>query len=179
MRPVTDAPRTPDPATPGSATAPPDGGERRLARPPSERYGSAAADASSVASSSDAADGASPVRGIAFGAVAAIVGAVAIVVLGGAMAVSAGLLVAAASVGYAVGLATVQGAGDTLSRPGRPAIAAALAGIGIAVGQVGLWLYARTEGGVLPLIDYLGLTFGALVPLELLLAAGVAWWRAR
>ncbi len=58
-------------------------------------------------------------------------------------------------------------------------LGATLAGIGVTIGQVGLWLYARTEGGVLPLIDYLGLTFGALVPLQLLLAAGVAWWRAR
>ena len=41
-----------------------------------------------------------------------------------------------------------------------------------------LW-FARTEGGVLPLIDYLGQTFGPLVPLQLLLAVGVAWWRAR
>ena len=70
-------------------------------------------------------------------------------------------------------------AGGTLSSPGRPAIAAVLAGLGVALGQVGLWLYARTEGGVLPLIDYLGQTFGALVPLELLVAVAVAWWRAR
>jgi len=95
------------------------------------------------------------------------------------MAVSAGLLVAAAAIGYAVGVATVVGAGDTLSRPARPWIAAALAGLGALLGQVGLWLFARTEGGVLPLIDYLGQTFGLLVPLELLLAAGIAWWRAR
>jgi hypothetical protein len=32
---------------------------------------------------------------------------------------------------------------------------------------------------VLPPIDYLGQTFGLIVPLELLLAAGIAWWRAR
>jgi hypothetical protein len=180
MRPVTDAPRTPDSdAASDHEAAPPEGGERRLPRPPSERYGSWAGVGSPAAASSAESDPGSPVRGIAFGAVAALVGAAAIVVLGGVFAVSAGLLVAAATIGYAAGFATLAGAGGTLSSPGRPATAAALAGLGVALGQVGLWLYARTEGGVLPLIDYLGQTFGALVPLELLLAVLVAWWRAR
>lgn len=174
MHPVTDEPRTPD------RDAPPlDGGERRLARPPSERYGPAAGGTEPAALPPDTADRASPARGITFGAVAAIVGAALIVVLGGAMAISAGLLVAAAAIGYAVGLATVAGAAGTLTGAGRPGSAAALAGLGIVLGQVGLWLFARTEGGVLPLIDYLGQTFGPLVPLELLLAVGVAWWQAR
>jgi hypothetical protein len=174
MHPVTDDPRNPD-----RDAAPPDGGERRLARPPSERYASVPGAAEPPAPPPDAADRASPARGIAFGAVAAIGGAALIVVLGGAMAVSAGLLVAAAAIGYAVGLATVAGAAGTLSGSGRPGIAAALAGLGTVLGQVGLWLFARTEGGVLPLIDYLGQTFGPIVPLELLLSVGVAWWRAR
>ena len=47
------------------------------------------------------------------------------------------------------------------------------------LGQVGLWLFARAEGGVLAPIDYLGQTFGPLVPVEVVLAAVVAWWRAR
>jgi hypothetical protein len=174
MHPVTHEPRTPD-----RDAAPPDGGERRLARPPSERYGAGSGGAEPAALPPDAADRASPARGIAFGAVAAIVGAALIVVLGGAMAISAGLLVASAAIGYAVGLAMVAGAEGTLTSPRRRGTAAALAGVAIVLGQVGLWLFARTEGGVLPLIDYLGQTFGPLVPLELLLAVGVAWWRAR
>jgi hypothetical protein len=192
MRSVTDPPRTPDrdpapdldaePAgavAPDRATEPPDGGERRLARPPSERYGSGPPGAVPPSPSPAASDPASPARGIAFGAVAAIIGAAVIVALVAALTISAGLLVVAAAIGYAVGLATVAGAGATLSSPGRPAAAAVLAGLGILLGQVGLWLFARTEGGVLPLIDYLSLTFGVLVPLELLLAVAVAWWRAR
>ena len=183
MRFVTDDFRVPDrDAAPRGALppdpAPPDGGERRLARPPSERYGTAGGPGA-AAPPAVSPDGASPTRGVAFGAVAAILGAALIVVLGGAMAISAGLLVAAAAGGYAVGLATAAGAGATMSRTRRTAIAAALAVLGVAGGQVGLWLFARTEGGVLPLIDYLGQTFGPLVPLELLLAGGVAWWRAR
>ncbi len=174
MRPVTDAPRPPD-----RDAAPPEGGERRLARPPSERYGSSAPASAPTPATPDAVDRGSPARGIAFGAVATIAGSAVIVALVAALTISAGLLVVAVAIGYAVGLATVAGAGATLSSSRRRAIAAVLAGLGVLLGQVGLWLFARTEGGVLPLIDYLGLTFGALVPLELLLAVGVAWWRAR
>jgi len=102
-----------------------------------------------------------------------------VVLFGGVLAVSAGLLVVASAVGYAVGLATVIGAADTLSPRMRPWIAGAIAGLGVLLGQVGLWLYARAEGGVLSPVDYLGQTFGVLVPLEVVLAAVVAWWRAR
>lgn len=181
MRDVTDDPRRtpPPPPPPDRPAAPLDGGERRLARPPSARYGSTVDGPVPPIVPAQEPDRASPGRGVAVGAVAAIIGAAAIVILGGALAISAGLLVAAAAIGYAVGLATVAGAAGTLSSPGRPVAAAALAGIGVLVGQVGLWLYALNEGGVLPLVDYLGQTFGALVPLELLLAVGVAWWRAR
>ena len=121
----------------------------------------------------------SPARGIAFGAVAAIVGAVTIVVLGGPFALSAGLLVVAAGMGYVVGVATVAGAAETLTPATRRWIAATLAGLGALLGQVGLWLFARSVGGVLSPLDYLDRTFGPLVPLEALLAVAVAWWRAR
>lgn len=100
-------------------------------------------------------------------------------VFGGALAVSAGLLVVASAVGYAVGLAVVIGAADTLSPRERPWVAAGLAGLGLLLGQLGLWLFARAEGGVLTPIDYLGQTFGVLVPLEIALGAVVAGWRAR
>lgn len=164
-------------------------GERRLARGPSERYGTAPEarrprapdpDAGvSAAPRETAATGATPARGIAFGAIAALVGAALVVVFGGALAVSAGLLVVASAVGYSVGLATVIGAGDTLPPPRRSWIAGGLAGLGVLLGQIGLWLFARAEGGVLGPVDYLGQTFGVLVPVEVLLAAAVAWWRAR
>lgn len=192
---MTEPPRSPDP----DPQPPPQvAGERRLARPPSARYGTApgpdsppasgpgadsatgAAPAASGAAPAASAPAASaPARGIAFGAIAALFGAALIVVFGGALAVSAGLLVVASAVGYAVGLAVVIGAADTLSLRGRPWIAAVLAGLGVLLGQVGLWLYARAEGGVLTPIDYLGQTFGVLVPLEVVLAAVVAGWRAR
>ena len=182
MRFVTDPPRTPEPDTPPQVA-----GERRLPRAPSERYGRAGRrrHRAEPPSGPPAArrltrrPGHAPARGVAFGAIAALVGAALIVVFGGALAVSAGLLVVASGVGYAVGLATVIGAGDTLSARARPWIAAALAALGVVLGQIGLWLFARAEGGVLTPIDYLGQTFGPLVPVEVLLAAAVAWWRAR
>lgn len=163
-------------------------GERRLARPPSERYGAAPIPGSrpTARPRADAAPGpapaisrAAPVRGIAFGAIAALLGGALVVVFGGALAVSAGLLVVASAVGYAVGLAVVIGAADTLSPRERPWVAAGLAGLGLLLGQLGLWLFARAEGGVLTPIDYLGQTFGVLVPLEIALGAVVAGWRAR
>ncbi len=170
---VTDTPRTPDPDR-----APDAPGERRLARPPSDRYATTPA-APPHPGPADAADGASPARGIAFAVVVAILGGAVIVLLGGALAVSAGLLVVAVTLGYAVALAVATGARDTLAPPARPWIAVVLAGLGVVLGQVGLWLFARSEGGVLAPLDYLGQTFGALVPLELVLGAVTAWWRAR
>lgn len=173
MHRVTDTPRTPDPKPASEAP-----GERRLARPPSDRYATRPA-AAPPPGPAEGADGASPARGIAFGVAVTILGAVVIVVLGGALAISAGLLVVAVTLGYVVALAVVVGARDTLAPPARPWIAAVLAGLGVVLGQVGLWLFARSEGGVLAPLDYLGQTFGALVPLELVLAGIAAWWRGR
>ena len=164
-------------------------GERRLARAPSERYGATPPPETAAGSAPpgdrpraagpDVTSGGAPVRGIAFGTIAALAGAALIVVFGGALAASTGLLVVASAAGYAVGLATVLGAGDTLPARARPWIAAALAAAGVLLGQVGLWLFARAAGGVLAPIDYLAQTFGPLVPVEVLLAAAIAWWRAR
>jgi uncharacterized protein (DUF2062 family) len=49
----------------------------------------------------------------------------------------------------------------------------------VAIAQIGIWLFARAEGGALGLVDYLGQTFGPLVPLQFAIAALVAWWSAR
>ncbi len=150
-------------------------GERRLAHPPSDRYRAAEA-----AAALDAPDpGASVPRGVAVATVVGIVGAVVIVVLGGVFAVSAGLIVAAAAIGWAVAMAVRVGAREQLTRSARVRLAVGLALAAIALGQLGLWLYARTEGGVLPPLDYLGQVFGFLVPVEFTAAAILAWARAR
>jgi hypothetical protein len=152
---------------------PPVPGERRLERPPSERFREPPPPIEATASAGSAG------RGVAFGLVAAVAGSVATVILGGALAVSAGLLVVAAACGWAIGLAVRVGAAGALAAGSRAAVAVALAGLAVALGQLGLWLYARTEGGVLGPVDYLGQTFGLLVPAQVLLALAAAWRAAR
>jgi hypothetical protein len=130
-----------------------------LDRPPGERYAEAA----------EAPTNASPVRGLAWAALVAVGGAAVIVALGGPLAVSIGLVVVALVIGRLVGLALRT----------REVSAVTITLLGILLGQVGLWLYARSEGGVLGLLDYLGQTFGWLVAAQLLVGAAVAWWTAR
>jgi hypothetical protein len=159
-----------------AAAVPPHPGERRLAHPPSDRYRAAEIRATTPPAPDPAA---SIPRGLAVAAVAAILGAGAIVLLGGILTLSTGLLVVAGATGLGVGLGLRFGAGDALSRRRRVAWAVALSVAAIALGQLGLWQYARTEGGVLPPLEYLGEVFGPLVPLEFATAAVVAWLAAR
>jgi hypothetical protein len=49
----------------------------------------------------------------------------------------------------------------------------------VALAQLGIWLYARWEGGALGIVDYLAQAFGPLVPLQFAVAGVVAWWTAR
>jgi hypothetical protein len=165
-----------DPMTPGQAdTRAP--GERRLARPPSDRYRESA-----PATEQEAVDRGrrgSIGLGLLYADLVALVGVAAVVVLGGVLALAAGLVVVAALIGRGVGLALILGAGDTLRPPRRTVIATGLAIASVLVGQVGLWWYAGLEGGVLSLVDYLGQTFGILVPVQVAVAGLVAWWTAR
>ncbi len=159
--------------TPQPSESPRIPGERRLAHPPSDRYREAAP-------SPPVEDpAASPARGIVFGTVVGVVGAAAITFLGGVLAISSGLIVAAGAIGWAVGVALHFGAGGRLAVGRRMRLAIGLALLAVALGQLGLWAYARTEGGVLGPLDYLAETFGVLVPLELLAAWIVAWATAR
>jgi hypothetical protein len=150
----------------------PEPGERRLDRPPSDRYVAPEADEPAHASGSIG-------RALAYGAIAALIGALLTVILGGVVALSAGLLVVWATAGNVIGMVTRLGGGATVSGSSRALVAIGLALVGVALGQWGLWWYAGTEGGVLPLVDYLATTFGILVPLQALLAVGFAWWGAR
>jgi hypothetical protein len=86
------------------------------------------------------------------------------------------LLVVAALIGRYVAVALRAGGAPD---HGAEAVAVGLAILGVALGQLGIWLYARSEGGVLGLLDYLAQTFGWLVPLQLAVAAAVGWWSAR
>jgi hypothetical protein len=152
-------------------------GERRparlLDRPPSERYRIAEPEPEPPVR------GGSAGRGVALGVVVAILGAAAVTVAGGLLTITAGLLVIAAAAGWGVGLAVRLGAGDAMHRPARVRSAVLVAVLGLALGQAGLWLLARQEGGVMGPTDYLGEVFGVLVPLEALFAIVGAWWAAR
>ncbi|HET9085037.1 MAG TPA: hypothetical protein VFN41_11610 [Candidatus Limnocylindrales bacterium] len=156
-----------------------DPGERRPTRPldhaPSDRY------RVTEAAEEDAAPSPPVARGIVFALLVAIAGGIAIAVAGGRLTITAGLLVIAAVLGWVVAVALAIGLGTNRSMggPARGVTAAAIAVLGVALGQLGLWLIAREEGGVLAPADYLADVFGFLVPAEFALAAAVAWWRAR
>ena len=145
-----------------------------LRRAPGDRYAHGPAEAEAQPADPTLA----PARGVAWAALVAIAGGLAIVVLAGPMAVSLGLLAIAALIGRLVALSLRAGAGGTMSLRARQGTAVLLAVLGVLLGQAGTWLYARSEGGVLAPLDYLGQAFGLLVPAQLALAAAVAWWSA-
>jgi hypothetical protein len=144
--------------------------ERQLERPPSERYQEA-----EPVPADDA--GRSPRWGTAAAVLTALVGAVAISIAGGKLTLTAGLLVIAGVLAWLVAGLVSMGADPTSGRTGRRSVATVLALGGVALGQVGLWLIGRQEGGTLGLVDYLAEVFGFLVPLQLALAGTIAWWR--
>ena len=176
-----------DPTTTGAGAVPPapsappapaasTPGERRLAHPPSDRY-RASEPIPEAAAPRD--PGASIARGVVLAIVAGIVGAVVLVILGGILAVTAGLVVIAGATGWLVGAALRFGAGDLLAPRRRIVIAVGIAVAAVVLAQVGLWQYGLTEGGVLSLVDYLSEVYGQLVPLEVVIAAALAWLAAR
>lgn len=120
----------------------------------------------------------SPGRGVAFGALAAMAGAAILTLLGG-LAFSAGLVAIAGLLGWAIAMSVRVGAASSMPRSSRALASAVLAVLSVLGGQLGIWLFARSEGGVLGPLDYLAETFGFLVPLQLAAAAVVAWLSAR
>jgi hypothetical protein len=167
----------PVPVDPGSPPSSP--GERRLAYPPSDRYRAAEA-ALAAADAAEAVDpSASIARGVAVATAVAVVGAVAIVYLGGVLTLTEVLLIVAGFTGLGVGLALRWGAGEQLAARRRPVVALALALGAVALGQLGLWQYGRSEGGVLGPLDYLAQVYGPLVLVEFAAAGVIAWLAAR
>jgi hypothetical protein len=120
-----------------------------------------------------------PARGVTFAVIAEIGTAIAITVVGGVLAVTALLLVLGATGGWATAWALRTGAGASLPDGRRVTLAVVFAVGGVVLGAVGLWLYARTEGGVLPFPDYLDQVFGPLVQISAVFAAITAWLASR
>lgn len=177
-----------DEPTPAPA---PDPGERppaarRLATPPSARYGrgdSDAADAGSGpgtgtgnAAGSGAGSGSATVgRAFVRAAVAALLGAVAIFVLEGLLSITTGLVAAMAVTGWIIGRA-IHGAGDALTASSGLVLALFLVVDAVVLGNLLTWLNAVVvEGGVLGPIDYLSETFGLLIVVEIAVGAVAAW----
>ncbi len=170
--------RRPEPGDRRPATLPgksmDEGTERRvLDQAPSERYRRAAP------APSTAETGGSITRAVGFGAGPAVFGALVFVVFAGPFSFSAGLLVIALIVGRTVGQFVRAGAGTSVERGTRISAAVYLTLASLVGGNVGTWLFALSEGGVLGLPAYLGETFGLLVPTELVIGAATAWFSAR
>ena len=146
------------------------GEQRRLERPPGERYAPSPTPA-----------GGSPPRGpgsaIAVSQGIAIAGAAATVFLGNVLEVDLGLVALAALVGWLIGSTLRPAAGRSGRR--KRLVAAGTAAESVLLGQAGLWLLARAQGGVLDPLAYLGQLFGIAVPLQLVAGVAAAWWAAR
>jgi len=167
------------PPAPDAAPATSSPGERRLARPPSDRYRETEAAMAAAEAQAAVDPDASVGRGVALAAAVTIAGAAAIVLLGGVLALTEILLVVAGFTGGGVGIGLRWGAGEHLAGRRRVVIALTLALVAVALGQLGLWQYGRIEGGVLGPLDYLGQVYGPLVLLEFAAAGVVAWLAAR
>lgn len=138
---------------------------RTLDRPPGERY--LVAEERRVARAG--VGGGSPTAATGRGVAAALGGAAVMTLLGGPLSVTFGLLVVAAFFGWLIA---------TLVRP-AVWLAVGLAVAAVALGLVGIWLFAGLEGGALGLVDYLGQVQGPLVLVHLAAAGLVAYGTIR
>jgi hypothetical protein len=146
---------------------------RRLERAPGERY------AAPEAAGDEPTAARTPIRGILLASAVGTIGAATSIALFAVASISAGLLVLAALTGLFVAEAVRAGAGATIRPRLRRTLAVGTTLESVALVQLGIWLYARAEGGALGLVDYLAQTFGPLVVLQFALGAVVAWWNGR
>jgi hypothetical protein len=151
-------------------------GAARLDAPPSQRYVLAAR---SGAGAEAEAGGPSLARGAVIGSIVAGFVAALLVVLGTVFDYTAGLIIVAGFLGRLTAVGVTSGAADAGTSAKRLALSVGISLIAIAAAQVGLWLGAGLQGGVLGLTDYLDEVYGALVPLQFLLAGGIAWLSTR
>jgi hypothetical protein len=150
---------------------------RRLAEAPSARY-AAGGPAGAPGASRSALPGA-----LARAGLIGIAGAAALVLVGGVFASTFGLVFVSGIMGAAIGLVIARAAVPRDAARPTPRrtllwIAFAMAIGAVVLGDVGLWLFARQEGGTLGPLDYLWTTFGPFVPGDAIVAALAAWWGA-
>ena len=167
----TPQPERPRRSIPGESVPP--GARRLLDRPPGDRYARQDGDEPTDEATNHV--GGSQARAVISGLVAGAIGGAVIVVLASPLAMAEPLVIVAAFAGIAIGLATRWGAGSVMPRSRSRRLAAAVAVLAIVVAQVVIWQLALSEGGVLPLADYLLQTFGLVVPLEAVAIVVGAW----
>lgn len=167
----------PPPERPAAGTQP---GPARAGQDGDRPVGGIRAGAPSESDGPDAiAAGASPFRGIGLALLAATMGAAILVLLGGPLSFSYGLIIVAYFIGRFAAVGLKVGAGSTISPANRVTIAILVSLFAVALGQMGLWVFATSEGGRLSMVDYLASVYGALVPLQFIIATLAAWWGAR
>jgi uncharacterized membrane protein YccC len=151
-----DDPTTTDPRARADLPADAEPGDRppsrqtRLDRPPSERYGPAP-----TPKTAGLRTRAARALGVA------LVGAAIIAVLGGPLSMTAGLLAVAVLIGLIVGAMLRE----------LTALAVGVAVGSVVLGLLAVWLFSRSEGGVLDPLNYFAEVQGPLAPIQLVLAA--------
>lgn len=155
---------------------------RRLATPPSARYGPGRS-AGPTGDDRDGELGSALTGPLLRALVVTVIGAAALLFVGAILTSTAGLLFIAGITGGAIGLVLARAAvprSEARPTPRRTvawlAVALSIAAVGIAA--VATWVVALGEGGTLGLLDYLLDTFGPFVPGEALIAAIAAAWGA-
>jgi hypothetical protein len=147
---------------------------RRLTNRPGDRFRRGPSDDATIAA------GGSPVRAIALGVMGAIIGIAIFLVLAIGFAFTAGLVIVAVFTGRFVGLFVRAGAAGSLASPARALLSIVIFLVALSLVLLITWFAARSEGGVLPLGDYLEQAYGTpIVALEYMLGTLMAWWSAR
>jgi hypothetical protein len=163
---MSDPSGPPDPSRPSA---------RRLDRAPGERYRGGQPPPHAEAAPGVTDEGGDRTRAIVAGVVVAILGALLFALLS-QVDLGFGLIAIAMFVGWAVALAIVWN-GAPVAR--RPVVAAVLGGGAIVAGLLLAWGWGRMEGGALGPLEYVNERFGVVGYLDVLAAAGVAWYRSR
>lgn len=155
-----------------------------LERPPSARYVRGPGPAGTTDDGTDGNSARSALTGPLLRAlVLAAAGSAWLLLIGAVLASTVGLLFISGAIGAGVGLVLARAAAPTgearpVARRTVTWLALLLTLAAIAVGFVATWLFARSEGGVLGLLDYLWTTFGPFVPGEFLIGSVAAAWGA-
>jgi hypothetical protein len=101
------------------------------------------------------------------------------VALAGPFAFSAGLVIIAIFAGRIIGQSAKAGGGRVITSDQSVVVALVVTLAWFVVAQFAVWIYARNEGGVLPIVEYLLDAFGPVVPLVAIASVLAAWWSAR